>query len=181
MPLHQHFALSLGRRQSIRAVVDVDQLLRGCNCALKDWFEYWDSYCGKYLWFANRGVYWSNPSAQRGISADHFLRETCEYIFEAEVWRLIQFKWWQDGLEPCEYRFNKFLLQNYWLCWSLNANSYVLHDVRNRRDLMKLSEERRHWFQEAGEMAHQLVNTCVRGQQVRGDFILERLLLTAWL
>ncbi|KIR69390.1 hypothetical protein I314_00501, partial [Cryptococcus bacillisporus CA1873] len=120
MPLHQHFALSLGRRQSIKAVVDVDQLLRGCNCALKDWFEYWDSYC-----------------AQRGISADHFLRETLVTGRAGTI---------------------------------LNANSYVLHDVRNRRDLMKLSEERRHWFQEAGEMAHQLVNTCVRGQQYTENF-----------
>lgn len=44
---------------------------------------------------------------------------------------------------------------------------------------MGLSEERRRWFQEAGEMAHQLVNTCLRGQQVRGDSISESLLLTA--
>lgn len=46
---------------------------------------------------------------------------------------------------------------------------------------MKLSEEHRRWFQEAGEMAHQLVNTCVRGQQVRGDSISESLLLIAFI
>lgn len=120
MPLHQHFALSLGRRQSVGAAVDVDQLLRRCNCALKDWFQYWDRYC-----------------AQRGISADHFLRETL-----------------------VTGRAGTFL----------NANSHVLHDVRNRRDLMGLSEERRRWFQEAGEMAHQLVNTCLRGQQYTENF-----------
>lgn len=46
---------------------------------------------------------------------------------------------------------------------------------------MKLSEEHRRWFQEAGEMAHQLVNTCVRGQQVRGDSISESRLLIAFI
>lgn len=49
VPLHQHFALFLGRRQSVGAAVDVDQLLRRCNWALRDWFQYWDRYCGKCL------------------------------------------------------------------------------------------------------------------------------------
>ncbi|WWC58635.1 uncharacterized protein I303_101179 [Kwoniella dejecticola CBS 10117] len=47
----------------------------------------------------------------------------------------------------------------------LSSNSYVLHEIRSRRDVAFLSDERRQWLQEAGRKAQQLVNICLRGQQ----------------
>nr|XP_019049377.1 hypothetical protein I302_03163 [Kwoniella bestiolae CBS 10118]OCF28307.1 hypothetical protein I302_03163 [Kwoniella bestiolae CBS 10118] len=47
----------------------------------------------------------------------------------------------------------------------LSSNSYVLHEIRSRRDVAFLSDERRQWLQEAGRKAQQLVTICLRGQQ----------------
>nr|XP_019014928.1 uncharacterized protein I206_01015 [Kwoniella pini CBS 10737]OCF53709.1 hypothetical protein I206_01015 [Kwoniella pini CBS 10737] len=47
----------------------------------------------------------------------------------------------------------------------LTTNSYVLHEIRSRRDVAFLSDERRQWLQEAGRKAQQLVDISLRGQQ----------------
>ncbi|WVQ97571.1 hypothetical protein IAU59_004685 [Kwoniella sp. CBS 9459] len=52
----------------------------------------------------------------------------------------------------------------------LGSNSYIIHGIRSRRDVARLTDERRHWLEEAGRRAHQLVNTCLRGQQYTRNF-----------
>ncbi|WVF70335.1 hypothetical protein IAT40_005125 [Kwoniella sp. CBS 6097] len=52
----------------------------------------------------------------------------------------------------------------------LGSNSYIIHGIRNRRDVARLTDERRHWLEEAGRRAHQLVSICLRGQQYTRNF-----------
>ncbi|OCF41603.1 hypothetical protein I317_04615 [Kwoniella heveanensis CBS 569] len=52
----------------------------------------------------------------------------------------------------------------------LGSNSYIIHGIRNRRDIARLTDERRHWLEEAGRRAHQLLSICLRGQQYTRNF-----------
>ncbi|WVN85348.1 uncharacterized protein L203_100493 [Cryptococcus depauperatus CBS 7841] len=52
----------------------------------------------------------------------------------------------------------------------LGANSYVLHEVRNRRDFASLSDEHHGLFHEAGEITQQLVSKCLGNGQYNRSF-----------